>query len=95
MREEGLGESKMKSANAAMGLKHERGVIEGEAVKDNVDVILSIIKKHDDENKMQFYPLTGKIVGSVASVKIPHIRKELKLISNDITIQVKAPILVK
>lgn len=82
-------DGRTKSIGAILGPKQERGIIEGLAVKDNYAAILKIVTKHDKNHKMQFYPATGKIVGAVASTKLPHIKKDLASIDKDIKIYLK------
>lgn len=80
-----------KSIRSVIGPKQERCVIEGDGdvVKNNLSKIMALINKYDSANRMQFYPVTGKIVGAFKSYAIKKIAKDLKSIDSSIRIYVK------
>jgi hypothetical protein len=73
-----------KRANKSVGLVKIRLVVDGGSLADNKDKVMSIIKGHDPEFKGEFYPATGKIVGTLTKVKLGPIKRDLKIFDNEI-----------
>jgi hypothetical protein len=79
-----------KRANKSLGLKKIRLVVDGGSLVTNKDKVMSIIKKHDSEFKGEFYPATGKIVGTLTKVKLDPIKRDLKSLDDKIIAKEKA-----
>lgn len=79
-------------ASSVIGPRQERIVISGDAVESKQDDILKAIAKIDKDNKVQFYPITKKIVGAFTTVKMSDLKRELKRINDKLTVEVKNPI---
>lgn len=80
-----------KTINNAIGPKQERCVIEGDdgVVKANEDKIMKMLKKQDSNHRMQFYPVTGKIVGALKSHSLKNVQRDLRAIDNSLVVNVK------
>lgn len=80
-----------KPAHLALGLKQVRIVISGpgQLIEENSDKILNFIKKADPDSKCDFYPKTGKIVGTFAKARIDNIKRDLRSIDPRIKIEIK------
>lgn len=78
-----------KRASKSLGLKKIRLVVDGGSLATNKDKAMSIIKKHDPEFKGEFYPATGKIVGTLTKVKLDPIKRDLKSLDDKIVAKEK------
>lgn len=78
-----------KAGHAALGMKQVRIVISGDSVEKNSDKILKFIEKADPNSKCEFFEKTGKIVGSFAKAKMDNIKRDLRGLDRNITIEIK------
>lgn len=72
-----------------IGRKQTKVVIEGEPVRKDHEKVLRVLSKADPDNTLNFYEATGKIVGLITKVKMDNIKRDLRGISNDISIKEK------
>jgi hypothetical protein len=78
-----------RSTTASLGPKMGRLVIAGPSVEKNKEKILAGIAKVDSSAKMDFYPATGKIVGTFATSTIKDVQKVLRGIDANLTAEIK------
>ena len=83
-------ENGLKSVGSALGPKPVRIVIDGESVRKYKDIILRNIQKIDPAAKIDFFEVTGKIVGTVSETRIDRIKVELKMIDPNMTFERKS-----
>lgn len=82
------GPKSSKLSHMAMGIKTARVVISGEDVPANVEKILKLGHSIDPNFEAKFFEKTGKIVGSMSSVKIQPLNlkfrdRNLKAVAED------------
>jgi len=83
-------ETGMRSAGSVLGPKPVRVVISGPSVPMNQELIINTIIKQDKDARLNFFEVTGKIVGTVSDTKIMAIKRDLKSIDQTITFEKKA-----
>lgn len=74
--EDGPGSSKL--SHMSLGMKVSRVVISGEDVPKNYEKIIKLGQDVDPQFDAKFFEKTGKIVGSMSTVKIQPLNLKLK-----------------
>jgi len=78
-----------RSTTTSLGPKMGRLVISGSSVEKNKEKIMSGIAKVDSSAKVDYYPATGKIVGTFAISTFKDIQKVLRGIDANISAEIK------
>jgi hypothetical protein len=74
--EDGPGSSKL--SHMSLGMKTTRVVISGPDVETNQEKILKLGQEMDPNFDAKFFPVTGKIVGSMSQVKVQPLNLKLR-----------------
>ena len=84
-----LFESEEESTTVSIGPPRGRVIVEGTDVEKHKDKILAAIKEADPTSKADFYPVTGKIVGTMTTIYLRDLSVALRKIDGNLKAFIK------